>query len=138
MANLIEKPLSLWERLDDDRFVDEFLTMETWLNDNIAVPGETFREFIKGMYQQNLLVQNRMRVGARVVDLKRITCPLLNLMATRDDLVPCAESETLNDLVGSSDRRTMKLDAGHIGLAMGSKAQHKLWPDVTRWLAERS
>ncbi len=64
VANLVEKPLSLWERLDDDRFVDEFLTMETWLGDNIPVPGETFRQFVKDLYQQNLLVQNRLRVGA--------------------------------------------------------------------------
>ena len=42
-------------------------------------------------------------------------------MATRDDLVPCAQSEPFNDLVGSSDRRTIKLDVGHIGLAMGGK-----------------
>ena len=90
VANLIEKPLALWERLDDDRFVDEYLTMETWLADNIPVAGETFREFVKGLYQQNLLVQNRMRIGRRLVDLKQITCPVLNLMASRDDLVPCA------------------------------------------------
>jgi polyhydroxyalkanoate synthase len=138
VANLIEKPLSLWERLDDDRFVDEYLTMETWLADNIPVAGETFREFVKGLYQQNLLVQSRMRIGRRLVDLKRITCPVLNLMATRDDLVPCAQSEPFNDLVGSTDRRTIKLDSGHIGLAMGSKAQRELWPEATRWLAQRS
>ena len=92
VANLIEKPLALWERLDDDRFVDEYLTMETWLADNIPVAGETFRQFVKGLYQQNLLVQNRMRIGRRVVDLKQITCPVLNLMASRDDLVPCARA----------------------------------------------
>ncbi|MGO8690084.1 MAG: class III poly(R)-hydroxyalkanoic acid synthase subunit PhaC [Thermoguttaceae bacterium] len=138
VANLIEKPLALWERLDDDRFVDEYLTMETWLADNIPVAGETFRQFVKGLYQQNLLVQNRMRIGRRVVDLKQITCPVLNLMASRDDLVPCAQSEPFNDLVSSSDRRTIKLDVGHIGLAMGTKAQEQLWPEATRWLAQRS
>ena len=32
----------------------------------------------------------------------------------------------------------MKLDAGHIGLAIGGKAQSQLWPEVTRWLGQRS
>ena len=73
----------MFERTDDDRFVNEYLTMETWLNDNIAVPGEVFRQFVKYLYQQNLLVKNQMPVGRRTVNLKRITCPLLNLMATR-------------------------------------------------------
>jgi polyhydroxyalkanoate synthase len=138
VANLIQKPIAVYERLDDERFVDEFFTMETWLNDNIAIPGEVYREFVKYLYQQNLLVKNQMPVGRHVVDLKRIVCPVLNLMATKDDLVPCAQSEPFNDLVGSSDRKTMKLKAGHIGLAVGSRAQNELWPDVCQWLVERS
>jgi len=138
VGNLIGKPLALLERADDDAFVDEYMTMETWLNDNIAVPGEVYREFVKLLYQQNLLVKGQMPVGRHLVDLKKITCPVLNLMAEKDDLVPCAQSEPFNDLVGSSDRKAIKLRAGHIGLAMGSRAQKELWPEVTQWLAERS
>lgn len=138
VSNLIEKPLALLERLEDERFVDEYFTMETWLNDNIAVPGEVFREFVKYLYQGNMLVKGKLPVGLRTVDLKQITCPVLNLMASRDDLVPCAQSEPFNDLVGSTDRKTMKIEAGHIGLAVGSKAQRQLWPEVCQWLAQRS
>jgi polyhydroxyalkanoate synthase subunit PhaC len=138
VGNFIEKPISLYERVEDDRFVEEYLTMETWLNDNIPVPGEVFREFIKYLYQRNLLVKNQMPVGRHRVDLKRITCPVLNLMASRDDLVPCSQSETFNDLTGSTDCKAIKLPAGHIGLAMGSRAQKELWPQAVAWLAERS
>jgi polyhydroxyalkanoate synthase len=137
-GNFIEKPLGLYERMDDARFVEEYLTMEAWLNDNIPVPGEVFREFVKYLYQRNWLVKNQMPVGPHIVNLKRVTCPLLNLMASKDDLVPCAQSEPLNHLVGSTDCKTIKLPAGHIGLAMGSKAQKELWPQAVQWLAERS
>ena len=68
--------------------MDEYFAMETWLTDNIPVPGEIYREFVKYLYQQNLLVKNQLPVGRHVVNLKRITCPVLNLMATQDDLVP--------------------------------------------------
>jgi polyhydroxyalkanoate synthase len=138
VGNYIQKPLALYERMDDESFVDEYFTMETWLNDNIPIPGEVFREFVKYLYQQNLLVKNQLPIGRHLVNLKKITCPILNLMATKDDLVPCAQSEPFNDLVGSSDRKTIKLPAGHIGLAMGSRAQRELWPEACRWLAERS
>jgi polyhydroxyalkanoate synthase len=138
VQNLFEKPIMLMERADDPKFVDEFMTMETWLNDNIPVPGGVFRQFIKYLYQQNLLVKGQMPLGNRHVDLRQITCPVLNLMAERDDLVPCAQSEPFTDLVGSSDRRTMKFSAGHIGLAVGSAAHRELWPQVVQWLAERS
>jgi polyhydroxyalkanoate synthase len=59
-------------------------------------------------------------------------------MATKDDLVPCSQSEPFTDLVGSTDRKTVRFSAGHIGLAVGSRAQRELWPHVCEWLAERS
>ncbi|MEZ6190388.1 MAG: class III poly(R)-hydroxyalkanoic acid synthase subunit PhaC [Phycisphaerales bacterium] len=138
IQNLMQKPISFMERIEDDKFVNEFLTMETWLNDNIAVPGEVYREFVKYLYQQNQLTRGELTIRGRRVDLKKITCPVLNLMARRDDLVPCSQSEPFNDLVGSSDRKTIKLDAGHIGLAVGSRAQKELWPQAVQWLAERT
>ena len=93
IGNLIEKPVNLMENIQRDEFVDDYLHMETWLNDNIPVPGEVFREFAKHLFQQNLLVKNRMPLGRHIVDLCKITCPLLNLMARNDDLVPCAQTE---------------------------------------------
>jgi polyhydroxyalkanoate synthase len=138
VQNLIEKPINFFEKIEDERYVDDFLTMETWLNDNIPVPGEVYREFVKYLYQQNLLVKNKMPVGKHTVDLRRITCPVLNIMAQNDDLVPCAQSAPFNDLVSSNDRKAMILPAGHIGLAVGSKAQRELWPQACHWLAERS
>ncbi len=138
VANLLEKPIGFYERLDDDQATDEFLTVETWLNDNITVPGETYRQFVKYLYQQNLLVQNRMPLGDRLVNLRDIVCPVLNLLANRDDLVPCSQSEPFTDLVGSADRKTMRLDTGHIGLAIGSRSHRELWPSAARWLVERN
>ena len=63
VRNLLGKPVTLLERMDDAKFVEEFLTMEAWINDNVAVPGEVFRDFVKHLYQQNLLVKNQMQVG---------------------------------------------------------------------------
>jgi len=138
VQNFIEKPLNFLERLEEDEFVEEFLTMEGWLNDNIPIPGEVYREFVKFLYQQNRLVKGTMPVGRHVVNLRNITCPVLNLMARKDDLVPCSQSAPFNDLVGSADRRTIEFPAGHIGLAVGGKAQRELWPQVCDWLAARS
>ena len=79
-----------------------------------------------------------MPLGKHTVNLRNITCPVLNLMATKDDLVPCSQSRVFNDRVGSTDRKTVEFPAGHIGLAVGSKAQRELWPMTCEWLAERS
>jgi polyhydroxyalkanoate synthase len=79
-----------------------------------------------------------MRVGQKIVNLQDISCPVLNIMADQDDLVPCSQGLPFTDLVGSRDRKTMLLKgSGHIGLAIGGKAQHEIWPQACDWLAQR-
>jgi len=139
VGNFIEKPVNFYDNMHQEKFLEDFLTTETWLNDNIPVPGEVYREFVKYLYQKNLLTQNRMPVGKRIVNLKNITCPVLNLMADQDDLVPCSQGTPFTDLVGSKDRKTILLKgSGHIGLAIGSRAQKEVWPVAREWLAKRS
>lgn len=139
VGNFIEKPLNFYENMHNDKFLEDFLTTESWLNDNIPVPGEVYREFVKYLYQQNLLTQNRMPVGKHIVNLQNISCPVLNIMAGKDDLVPCSQGMPFTDLVGSKDRKTILLDgSGHIGLAIGGRAQKEVWPQACDWLSKRS
>jgi polyhydroxyalkanoate synthase len=139
VGNLIEKPINFFEHMHEDKFLEDFLTTESWLNDNIPVPGEVYREFVKYLCQKNLLTQNRMPVGKHIVNLQNITCPVLNIMAGKDDLVPCSQGMPFNDLVGSKDRKTILLDgSGHIGLAIGGRAQKEVWPQACEWLGNRS
>jgi polyhydroxyalkanoate synthase len=139
VGNLFEKPLNFYEHMHEDRFIEDFLTTETWLQDNIPVPGEVYRQFVKYLYQKNLLAQNRMPVGKHIVNLRHITCPVLNIMAGKDDLVPCSQGMPFTDLVGSQDGKTILLEgSGHIGLAIGGRAQKEVWPQACQWLERRS
>lgn len=139
VGNLIEKPIHFYENFHNEKFLEDFLTTETWLQDNIPVPGEVYREFVKYLYQRNLLTQNRMPVGKKIVNLGDVKCPILNITAEKDDLVPCSQSACFNDLVGSKDRKTLLLKgSGHIGLAIGGRAQKEIWPQACEWLGQRS
>jgi polyhydroxyalkanoate synthase len=79
-----------------------------------------------------------MCVGRHIVDRRKITCPVLNLMARDDDLVTCAQSLPFTDLISSKARKSVVVPAGHIGLAIGGKAPPEVWPQTCEWLAERS
>jgi len=138
VSNLVEKFFTFYEKMDDEKFLEDFFAMEMWLNDNIPVAGEMFREFVKHCMQENRLIEGRLRIGDRLVNLRDITCPVLNLVAENDHLVPCGQSLPFNDAVGSKDRKAVKFPAGHIGMAVGSKANRELWPKACDWLAERS
>lgn len=140
VQNYLMKYTGFYEKMNDERFVGNFFAMEKWTNDNIPVAGETFREFVKKLYQKNEIVRGeyRFRLGEPPVDLRSIICPLLLLVAKGDHLVPPSQSTGILPHVGSRETKTMEIDAGHVGLAVSSKAHKKFWPEATAWLAERS
>jgi len=136
--NNVGKFVHLTDIVDDDEAVRNYLRMEKWVADGIPMAGETFRQFLKDIYQENLLIKNRMRLAGRVVDLKRIGMPLLLVMGRRDHLVPPAASRPLLDAVASTDKESKEIEAGHIGLSVGSRAHRELWPAVAEWISKRS
>ena len=138
IQNSLEKNLSLFANIEDPRFLANYYAMELWVNDNIPMAGETFRQFVKDLYQNNRLARNELRVGSRRVDLGRITCPLMLLMAKNDHLVPPASTQGILPHVRGTDVESVLVEAGHVGLVVGGKAQRSTWPMATRWLADRS
>jgi poly[(R)-3-hydroxyalkanoate] polymerase subunit PhaC len=138
VQNLVSKYVNFYENIDNEDFVENFLAMEKWVNDNIPVAGEVFREFVKYCYQENLLVENKLRINGKLVDLRKIECSVLNLIAEHDHLVPPASSLVFDDLISSKDKETIIYPTGHIGLSVSSKSLKDLWPRVADWLIERS
>lgn len=138
VQNLLEKNICLLENLDDGRFLSSYFAMETWVNDNIPVAGATFREFVHKLYQNNELVRGEFELGQQRVELEQIRCPLLLLTADKDHLVVPASTRGIRSRVGSREVDELRIDAGHVGLVVSSKAHKTLWPAATRWLAERS
>jgi polyhydroxyalkanoate synthase subunit PhaC len=138
VQNLLQKNLSLVENLDDAQFLVNYFAMELWVNDNIPVAGETFRTFVKELYQENRMVRGQLRLGDEQVDLRRITCPMLLLTAKNDHLVAPSSTEGVRPHVGTRDIESIGIDAGHVGLVVGGKAHRNVWPRATAWLSERS
>ena len=134
---MIDKYVGFMENMDDKAFVENFVRMEKWIFDSPDVPGETFRQFVQDCYQKNLLIQNKMRLGGRRVDLKKITMPLLNFYGQYDHLVPPGACDLLTSRVGSTDTEDICLKTGHIGIYVSSRYQEQFAPKIVQWLLER-
>ncbi|MEW5937457.1 MAG: alpha/beta fold hydrolase [Candidatus Thermoplasmatota archaeon] len=132
------KYLRLCDHIEDEEYVKNFLRMERWLHEGVAVPGRFYEEYIKQGYQQNLLIKNELVVGGRRVNLKSINMPLLLITGTRDNLTPPEATIPLAQAVKSKDKRVLENVSGHIGVSVGSRAHTHLWPQVVGWLQERS
>jgi poly[(R)-3-hydroxyalkanoate] polymerase subunit PhaC len=134
---LFDKYIGFLENMDNKEFVENFIRMEKWIFDSPAVPGETLRQLLKDLYQQNLLIQGRMELGGVRLDLKRLTMPVMNIFAQYDHLVPPEACRPLTQHVGSRDTEDICLDTGHIGIYVGSQFQKELVPRIVGWLADR-
>ena len=53
---MFDKYIGFLENMDNREFVENFIRMEKWIFDSPAVPGETLRQLIKDLYQNNLQV----------------------------------------------------------------------------------
>ena len=134
---MIDKYVGFFENMDNKKFVENFIRMEKWIFDSPDLPGETFRQFIKDFYQQNLLIQSKLDIGGKRVNLKNITMPLLNFYGKFDHLVPPEACDLLTGLVGSKDATDVCLETGHIGIYVSSKCQREFAPRIAAWLSER-
>ena len=134
---MIDKYFGFIENMDNKQFVENFVRMEKWIFDSPDLPGEVFRQFIKDCYQGNKLIQNKLEVGGKRVDLNNLTMPLLNIYGKFDHLVPPEACAQLVSHVGSKDTEDICLNTGHIGIYVSSKCQDAFAPKIARWLKER-
>lgn len=134
---MIDKYVGFMENMDNKDFVENFVRMERWIFDSPDVPGETFRQFVDDCYKNNLLIQSKMRLGGKTVDLKKLTMPLLNFFGEYDHLVPPEACNQLTKVVGSADAVDVCLETGHIGIYVSSKFQRQFAPRIAQWLKER-
>jgi len=134
---MIDKYVGFMEHMDSKNFVENFIRMEKWIFDSPDLPGAVFRKFIRDCYQQNLLIQNKLEVGGKPVNLKKVTMPLLNIYGLYDHLVPPEACDRLTQAVGSKDTEDICLRTGHIGIYVSSKSQREFAPKIAAWLAKR-
>jgi polyhydroxyalkanoate synthase len=134
---MIDKYVGFMEHMDNKPFVENFIRMEKWIFDSPDLPGAVFRKFIRDCYQRNLLIQSKLKVGGKPVNLKKLTMPLLNFYGKFDHLVPPEACERLTQAVGSTDTEDICLRTGHIGIYVSGKCQREFAPKIAAWLLER-
>ncbi len=133
----VRKQKNLTDMLDNQDKLLNFYRMEKWINDLPDQAGETYRQFIKDLYQQNKLVKGDLIIGEHQVNLKNITMPILTIYASEDHLVPPSSTKPLNELIGSEDKQLYEFPGGHIGVFTGKRSQKELAPTIHQWFTER-
>ena len=134
----VEKYVKFFKNIDNANYVDNFMRIEKWLSDTPPIPGELFRQWIKDIYQDNLLVQDKMYVGGKHVSLKNIKMPIFTQVAVGDHLVSPECSMPLHYAVSSEDKTLRVYPTGHVGMIASSLSQKKVLPELGEWLKNHS
>jgi polyhydroxyalkanoate synthase len=90
---------------------DRFLC---WIDSDVPLAGRLFREVAIEIFGQNQLVRGELAVGGGLINLRRIVCPLLNVLARFDELVPPRACQALTQLVRSRDSQTIVFPSSHV------------------------
>jgi polyhydroxyalkanoate synthase len=124
--------------------IDDAMRIAAWMSDTPMIPAGFFRDYIGKLYQQNQLVNNELEVTLsgkskpEMVDLAQITIPLLNIVDDMDDICTTPAATPINDIATSNDKKLLRFPIGHIELSVSSNAHEELWPQVVKWLKQRS
>jgi polyhydroxyalkanoate synthase subunit PhaC len=122
---------------DRDVSMLSWLAVSKWVDDAAPFPGEVFRRWVRDFYQRDKLVKGEVELRGQRVDLSNIECAVLNISGKRDYVVPASKTEATTALARSSDKASVSLDAGHVGMLVGPGAKD-LRARLRAWLAPRS
>ena len=110
----------------------DFVALEDWLNDGVALTAPLARDCLLGWYGDNRPARGHWRVAGRVVDPRALAVPCLTAVPGRDRIVPPASAAALADALPDAKRLTPT--AGHIGMVVGGAARKGLWRPLADWL----
>jgi polyhydroxyalkanoate synthase len=122
---------------DREVSVRSWLAVSKWVDDAAPFPAEVFQRWVKDFYQGNKLVKGEVELRGRRVDLTNIDCAVLNVSGKRDHVVPASKTEATTALARSSDKESVSLDAGHVGMLVGPGSKD-VRTRLRDWLAPRS
>ena len=109
--------------------------IDQWVFECPDQPGKAFAQFMRWFFQENQLIRGELELNGHRIDLGNIRCPVLNLYASADHLVPKESTCALMRHVPDEHYSEMPYDGGHIGLLVGATAHQTILPLMAAWLA---
>ncbi len=133
----LSKAVTLIDRAANDEFLDGFLAIETWGNDNVSFPGACYERYIEELYRGDALLRGTFSLSGRPVHLENVDCPVMCVVFEHVGIVPWESAAVLLDRSKSQDKELLKLRGGHVGAVVSRAAQKNLWPKMSAFWAAR-
>lgn len=130
------KALRLYQSLDKPTFLEFFRCLETWINDNVAIPDRFFVDLVGTLYRKDGLKNGLMMFRGKHLRLEDVKVPVYTIAAQEDHIVPPGSATAGQERLGSTKKKVEVLPGGHIGVVVGGLARRRLWPALLAWMDE--
>jgi len=137
-AGWLNSCIQLFKYIDNEKFLREHTTVQTFLNHMNDYPGAINKDMIFKVWLKNPLKTGSIHLKDRLIDLKNIECSLLLGAGTTDQIVTEAAIQPLSQLTNSADVSFTAIPGGHIGLMSSQASANEFWPKLTEWMVQRS
>jgi poly(3-hydroxybutyrate) depolymerase len=136
-ADEIARQLALLRNLHDPAYVARYREFEDWFKYTQDIPGTFYLWIVRHLFAANELVQGRLEVAGRRVDLSALRMPLALLAGAEDHITPPEQVYALAERASTpASQITRQLaGGGHLGLFMGKEALRDNWPPILAALA---
>ncbi|MEZ0151711.1 MAG: hypothetical protein AB9Q18_05370 [Candidatus Reddybacter sp.] len=98
-----------------------------------AWPGQALNEFLQQMFLGNRLVSGGCIIEGRAISLTEITCPILVVIGSNDEIASAGSVRGIADAVPNAELFELLAKGGHMGIVVGSSAMKNTWPSVVQW-----
>lgn len=113
-----------------------FVALEDWANDGAPLSSQVAREAFQDWFLANKPSRGLWRLGPHRVDPRRYGGPALVATGARDSIAPPGATQPLAAALPRAE--TLRIDAGHVGLIVGSGAAEKVWGPLAAFFASRT
>jgi polyhydroxyalkanoate synthase len=110
----------------------QFVALEDWLNDGVALAAPVARETLIGWYGQNATARGQWRLAGKAVRPDKIALPSIAVIPDQDRIVPPASALALAHAIPTC--HILRPATGHIGMMAGTKAESEVWRPLATWL----
>jgi polyhydroxyalkanoate synthase len=106
-----------------------FVRLEDWSNGGAPLSIAAMRDLAETLFGDDASGRGHWTIAGQRIAPATLACPILDVIAGRDRIVPPAAA-----LSSNGPGTPLRLDAGHVGMVVGSRAPTLLWQPLTRWL----
>ncbi|HCO43097.1 MAG TPA: class III poly(R)-hydroxyalkanoic acid synthase subunit PhaC [Gammaproteobacteria bacterium] len=124
--------------LSSRRRRERLLRLLDWQADYPDQAGRAWREFVTTCYRDNQLRTGTLQLDGHVVDLRRLGCPVLNVYARADHMVPVAAARALGQMVEPHRYHELAVDGGHVGVFAGRRGLQAVSAAVSDFFLARN